>query len=108
MLRAVATGSLERDPHLADIPTMAESGFPGFEAVSWFGLMAAVNTPRPIVERINAEVNRILADPQFREKLVEQGTLPGGGTPEAFGAFVSQEIKRWGEAAKIARVSASQ
>jgi tripartite-type tricarboxylate transporter receptor subunit TctC len=105
-LRAIATGGLARDPLFPDLPTMAESGFPDFEAAAWVGLFATAGTPAPIIARLNAEVNRIIRDPQILARFKEEGISPAGGTPEQFGAFISSEIKRWREAAKIAGITA--
>jgi tripartite-type tricarboxylate transporter receptor subunit TctC len=107
-LRAIATGSLERDPQMPDLPTVSESGFPGFEAVAWAGLFTRAGTPKPIIDRLNAEVNRILRDPQMTARFREQGITPAGGTPQQFGAFVSSEIRRWREAAQIAKIEVGQ
>jgi tripartite-type tricarboxylate transporter receptor subunit TctC len=103
-LRAVAVGSLARDPHFPDLPTVSESGFPGFEAAAWVGLFTTAGTPKEIVERLNAEINRVIRDPQVATKLDEQGVTPTGGTPAEFGAFVAQELRRWRDAAKAAGV----
>jgi tripartite-type tricarboxylate transporter receptor subunit TctC len=107
-LRAIATGSLERDPQLPDVPTIAESGFPGFEAVAWAGLFTTAGTPQPIIARLNAEVNRIIRDPQMIARFREQGITPAGGTPEQFGAYVASEIRRWREAAAVAKIEVGQ
>jgi tripartite-type tricarboxylate transporter receptor subunit TctC len=107
-LHAIATGSLKRDPQFPDLPTVAESGFPGFEAVAWAGLFTTAGTPRPIIERLNREVNRIIRDPQLVARFDEQGVTPEGGAPEQFGAFVSAEIRRWREAAQVAKIEVGQ
>jgi tripartite-type tricarboxylate transporter receptor subunit TctC len=107
-LRAIATGSLERDPQMPDLATVSESGFPGFEAVAWAGLFTRTGTPKPIIDRLNTEVNRILRDPQMIARFGEQGITPAGGTPEQFGAFISSELRRWREAAQIAKIEVGQ
>jgi tripartite-type tricarboxylate transporter receptor subunit TctC len=107
-LRAIATGSLTRDTQLPDVPTMAESGFPGFEAAAWAGLFTTAGTPKPIIDRLNAEVNRLLKDKQLLARFEEQGVTPAGGTPEQFGKFISSEIKRWREAAQVAKIELGQ
>ena len=94
-LRALAIGSLKRDPHFPDVPTMVELGYPDVEAVTWVGMFAPAGTPRAIVERLNREINRIIADPDVAQKLDQQGFIPAGGTPEDLGRLVSSEIKRW-------------
>jgi tripartite-type tricarboxylate transporter receptor subunit TctC len=103
-LRALAAGSLARDPQLPDLPTVAEQGFPGFEAIQWVGLLTTAGTPKPVIERINAEVNRALRDPDVIAKLAAQGVSPGGGSPEQFQTLISTEIRRWTEVARAANI----
>ena len=105
-VRAIAVGSLTRDPQFPDLPTVAESGIPGFEAIQWVGLLAAAGTPRPIVDRLNAEVNRALRDPDLVAKLAQQGINPAGGTPEDFQKVISSEIRQWTEVARAANIKA--
>src|SRR5262245_58092384 len=81
-LRALAAGSLTRDPQLPDLPTVAEHGYPGFEAIQWVGLLTTGGTPKPVIDRINAEVNRALRDPDVIAKLAAQGISPAGGSPD--------------------------
>jgi tripartite-type tricarboxylate transporter receptor subunit TctC len=104
-LRPLATGSAERDPHFPDLPSVAESGFPGFEAVAWVGLFTTAGTPVEIVDRLNAEVNRVIHLPGIAAKFDEQGMTPAGGSPAEFGAFISRELRRWKDAARAANVS---
>ena len=103
-LRPLAVGSLTRDAHFPEVPTVAESGWPGFEAVAWVGLFTTAGTPKEIVTRLNSEVNRIIREPGIAQKLDEQGVTPAGGTPEDFGTFVSREIVRWRDAAQAAHI----
>jgi tripartite-type tricarboxylate transporter receptor subunit TctC len=103
-VRALAVGSLTRDPQYPDVPTLAESGFPGFEAIQWVGLLAPAGTPKPIVDRINAEVNKALKDPAMIKQLAQQGMLPAGGTPESFRALIHTEVANWKEAAHAAGI----
>jgi tripartite-type tricarboxylate transporter receptor subunit TctC len=105
-VRAIAVGSLTRDPQFPDLPTVAESGIPGFEAIQWVGLLAAAGTPRPIVDRLNAEVDRALRDPDLVAKLAQQGINPAGGTPEDFQKVISSEIRQWTEVARAANIKA--
>ncbi len=105
-LRPLAVGGAQRDPHFPDLPTVAESGFPGFEAVAWVGLFTTAGTPREIIDRLNAEVNRIIHTPAMTAKFDEQGVTPEGGPPAAFAAFVSQELRRWKDAANAAAIAA--
>ncbi len=93
-LRALAVTSAEREPSLPQVPTVAET-VPGYEATAWFGVGMPKNTPREAVERVNAEVNRALADPKMREKLAELGGKPIAGTPEDFGRTMAAETAKW-------------
>ena len=80
----------------ADLPTMAESGVPGYEVVGWQGLFAVAGTPPEIVARLQAEVGKALRLPEARERLAALGAEPVGSTPEEFGAFLRAEMTRWG------------
>lgn len=104
-LRALAVGSLVRDPKFPDVPTVEESGYPGVEAVTWVGMFAPAGTPRPIIERLNTEINRIIREPEIKAKLDQQGIVAGGGTPEEFAALISAEIKRWTAVARANNIS---
>jgi tripartite-type tricarboxylate transporter receptor subunit TctC len=103
-VRALAVGSLTRYAQLPDVPTVAESGFPGFEAIQWVGLLTTAGTPKPIVERLNAEVNGALKDPDLIAKLAQEGMLPGGGTAAEFASLIATEIKNWKETARAADI----
>jgi tripartite-type tricarboxylate transporter receptor subunit TctC len=105
-LRALAAGSLKRDAQLPDLPTVAESGFPGFEAIQWVGLLTTAGTPKQIVDRLNAEVNRALGDPDLVRKLALQGIAPAGGMPEDFQKTIAAEIRNWTEIARSAKITA--
>lgn len=94
-LRAVAVTTAKRFPLLPDIPTIAESGYPGFEALAWNGVMVPAATPKPIVARLNAEINAILRDPEVVAKMNAQGFALIGGTPEDFGNLVRRETETW-------------
>ena len=93
-LRALAVTSAERDAALPDTPTVGDT-VPGYEATAWFGIGMPKGTPREIIEKMNAEVNRALADPKMREKLAELGGKPIPGTPEDFGRVIQQETDKW-------------
>jgi tripartite-type tricarboxylate transporter receptor subunit TctC len=108
LVRPLATGGLTRDPKLPDLPTAAEAGFPGFEAVQWLGLLTTGGTPKEIVARLNAEVNRILRDPDVVAKLTNQGTTAAGGTPDDFRKLIATEIRNWKETAQRANVQPAQ
>ena len=94
-LRALAVTTAKRFPLLPDLPTIAESGFPGFEALAWNGVLVAANTPRPIIARLNAEINAVLKDPGVQQKMHGFGFDLIGGTPEDFGALISGEAAKW-------------
>jgi tripartite-type tricarboxylate transporter receptor subunit TctC len=91
-------GSRKRLPPAADIPTVAESGLPGYEASTWFGLFATAGTPRDVVTKINGEIAKVLADPAFREKfLVPQMFEPMASSPEAFAVYIEAQTQKWGK-----------
>jgi tripartite-type tricarboxylate transporter receptor subunit TctC len=99
-LRALAVTTTTRYPELPDVPTMQEAGVAGYEATAWFGMLAPKGTPRSVVTRINAEVNKALAQPDVKEKLAQQGAVASAWTPEQFGAFIHNEIAKWGKVVK--------
>jgi len=99
-LRAIAVTSRKRIPSLADVPTVAEGGVPGFEAVSWGGVMATAGTPPDVVARLNAEFNRILKMPDVAAKLESLGAEIVGGTPDEFATYLKAEIAKWGKVAR--------
>ena len=94
-LRALAVTTAKRFPLLPDLPTIAESGYPGFEALAWNGVLVAAGTPRPIIARLNTEMNAILADADMQQKMHSFGFDLVGGTPEAFGALIRDEAGKW-------------
>jgi len=97
-LRMLATSGPTRFAQLPDVPTVAESGIPGYEAVTWFGLFAPAGTPHEVVVKLNAEVQRILADKDFREKFLEPQLLePMRGAPDDFAHYIATEAARWGK-----------
>jgi tripartite-type tricarboxylate transporter receptor subunit TctC len=105
-LRAIATGSLTREPQLPDLPTVAEQGYPGFEAIQWIGLLTTAGTPPAIVERINAEVNRALRDGDLIAKFAQQGIAPAGGTAAEFARTIATDLRNWTEIARAANIKA--
>jgi tripartite-type tricarboxylate transporter receptor subunit TctC len=94
-LRALAVSSAKRSRSLPDVPTVAERGFPGFEAGSWFGFFAPKGTPDEAVVTLNKAVNEILAVPEIEAGMVKEGADPVGGTPQQFGQFVQREFEKW-------------
>ena len=103
-LRAIAVGSAQRLPSLPDIPTLSESGVPGYEAYSWVGLVAPANTPADIVKKIHRDVSEILKDKEVADKLNQQGALPVGDTPEEFAVYIKNEIAKWGKVVREANI----
>jgi tripartite-type tricarboxylate transporter receptor subunit TctC len=104
-VRAIATGGLARDKQFPDLPTAAEQGLPGFEAVSWVGMFAPAGTPKAVIERLNAEVNRAVGDPATAAKLTQQGSDPGGGPSEELQRMVATEVRNWTEVARAANIT---
>jgi tripartite-type tricarboxylate transporter receptor subunit TctC len=99
-LRALGVTSAKRSPAAPEIPTLAEQGLPGFDAVSWFALFAPANTPRPIVDRLQAEVKKILAQPEIAKKLADAGLDAVGSTPDELAAYQRNEIAKWAKVVK--------
>ncbi|WP_348752728.1 tripartite tricarboxylate transporter substrate binding protein [uncultured Aquincola sp.] len=99
-LRALAVTSASRVDDLPNVPTINESGYKGFDAVTWFGLLAPAGTPKDVVARLNAEFNKALKQPELAKRLSDEGADPAGGTPEQFAALIKEEIPRWGKVVK--------
>jgi tripartite-type tricarboxylate transporter receptor subunit TctC len=99
-VRVLASGGLERDKQFPDIPTVAESGYPGFEAIQWVGILTTGGTPKPVVERLNAEVNKALRDPTTMERFAKLGVTVAGGSAEAFHKQIVTEYRKWVEVAR--------
>jgi tripartite-type tricarboxylate transporter receptor subunit TctC len=99
-LRGIAIGSLKRFAAIPGVPTFDESGLPGYESTNWFGLLAPAKTPREIVARLNAESGKILASAEVRDRFMNDGLVPTGGTPEDFGKFVRAEIEKYAKVVK--------
>jgi tripartite-type tricarboxylate transporter receptor subunit TctC len=103
-LRPIALSGNKRSPAAPGIPTIAESGIPGFSVTSWFGVAAPARTPRPIIDRLHGEIVRALNSPDLHERLQSMGADPGGNTPEQYTAFVQNEIAKWGKVIKAAGI----
>jgi tripartite-type tricarboxylate transporter receptor subunit TctC len=99
-LRALASGGLKRSVAIPDVPTIAESGLPGFEVIGWWGMLAPSKTPRPVVNLLNREVRAALDNAEVKRSLVDQGMDPAGGTPEQFGALIKSDMDKWGDIGK--------
>jgi tripartite-type tricarboxylate transporter receptor subunit TctC len=104
-LRALAVTSLERSPVAPEVPTVVESGYPGFEALAWHGILAPARTPPAIVKKLNAEIVKALADPATNKLLTNQAMQTVGNTPEAFAAFIQNDIATWKAVAAAANVT---
>ena len=105
-LHPIAVTGLKRSSSLPEVPTIAESGVPGFEVASWVGLMAPAKTPKAIVDRLNAELNAVLGEPELREKLATAGIAATPGSPAEFTAFLERALKSYGDAVKAAGIKA--
>jgi len=103
-LRALGVTSAKRSPAAPEIPTIAEQGLPGFEAVSWFALFAPAGTPKPIVDKLQAEVKKILATPEVGKRLAESGLDAVGSTAEELAAYQRAEIAKWAKVVKAANI----
>jgi tripartite-type tricarboxylate transporter receptor subunit TctC len=103
-LRVLGVASEERSPVYPQAPTLREQGLPNVVGYGWFGFIAPAATPKPVVERLQAEVNRALAEPAVRQKLLALGLQPRGGTPSEFTAFIDVESRRWNELIRTANI----
>ncbi len=103
-LRALAVSSSARLPQLPEVPTVAESGYPGFEADQWYGVVVPARTPSEVVAKLNQAIHRALALPDVAQQLAVEGAVPAPTTPQAFGELVAREIPRWREVVKAGNV----
>jgi len=99
-LKMLAVTTARRMALFPNVPTLAESGMPGFEVGAWQGVMLPANTPKPLIQRLNAEVMKALQTPEVRQKLALHGAEPLGSTPEVYGAYVQKELIRWAAVVK--------
>jgi tripartite-type tricarboxylate transporter receptor subunit TctC len=104
-LRLLATAGSRRSPLQPDGPTIAEAGVPGYEMDSWLGVLAPAGTPRPVIDKINGELNRALAVPQVKEKLAAQGLDVVGGTPQEFRRVINADYEKWSRVVKAANIT---
>ena len=104
-LRALAVTSAQRSKTVPDIATIAESGLPGYEASSWYGVLAPAGTPDAVVEKLQKGISKVLRDPQVRDKLLGQGLDPVGNSPAEFAAMIKSEIGKW---AKVVQASGAK
>ena len=97
-VRVLAVGSLQRSPSMPEVPTIAESGYPGFEVISWWGVLAPAATPKDLVGRLHGEITKIMGTADAREKIGALGADILTSTPERFAAFIRSEQAKWGQA----------
>ena len=105
-LKALGTTGKTRSPVLPEVPTVSEAGVPGYEAVIWLGIMAPTGTPRPVVDRLNAEIGRVANNAEIKESWIKQGAVPMTMTPEAFGQYIREDITKWAGVVKAAGITA--
>jgi len=103
-VRTLAVTSPKRVPELPNVPTLAESGLPGFAVTPWSGIYVPASTPLSIVNQLNAEINRMVRQPEVRERFLSLGLVPIGGTPAALGDYLKVEIARWAKVIKEAGI----
>ena len=105
-LIALASGRDKRSPHFPDVPTLAESGYPKFEALQWVGMLAPAKTPKDVIAKLNGALRDILAMPEVRARFEAQGITPAASTPEEFQSLISSEIKQWKAVAAASGIKA--
>ncbi len=103
-LKGLAVGSLQRSPAAPDVPTVAEAGVPGFENVTWYGMFAPARTPQDVIVKLNAQVVKILTDPEMAQRMASQGAEPRGTTAEELARFMRVESERWKKVIKAASI----
>ena len=99
-------GSAVRIPSLPEVPTVAESGFAGFETAQWYGIIAPAKTPPAIIQKLSVEIAQVMKQPDVIARLSGDGTVMIGSTPNEFAAYISKEMKRWGEVVHDANIKA--
>jgi tripartite-type tricarboxylate transporter receptor subunit TctC len=107
-LRGLAVTSLQRSPNMPELPTVAESGFPGFEATSWFALLAPTGTPAPILEKVRREALKVLAEPDMRARFAQLGLDPVGNSPAEFAAVIKADLAKWAKVIKEVGIKAGE
>jgi tripartite-type tricarboxylate transporter receptor subunit TctC len=107
-VKALATSGKSRSPVTPDLPTVAEAGVPGYESGIWLGLMAPARTPRPVLEKLNAEVNKIINSPEVKEAWAKQGAFPMGMSIDGFDKFLREEVVKWAKAVKASGAKADR
>jgi tripartite-type tricarboxylate transporter receptor subunit TctC len=107
-LKALGSSGKERSSVLPDVPTLAEAGVPGYEAVIWLGILAPAGTPRAIVEKLNGEITKIVSAPDMKESWARQGAVPMTMTTDAFAKYIRDDIEKWARIVKISGAKADQ
>ena len=105
-LRALAITSNKRSPSIPEAPTMIEAGVNGFEIAAWFGFMAPAGTPAAVIQKVSADVNRLIATPEIAARMASEASEPGGGTPDDYAAFIKSETTKWAAVVKLANMKA--
>jgi tripartite-type tricarboxylate transporter receptor subunit TctC len=100
-VKALATTGLKRSAVLPDVPTVAEAGVPGYEATIWLGIMAPAGTPKPIVDKLNAEIRKVVTRPEVKAQWADQGAEPMTMSPEEFDAYLRKDIQKWAEVVRV-------
>ena len=106
-IKGIAVTTAKRSALMPNLPTIAEAGLPGFEANNWYGVLAPAKTPRPIIMRLNSEIAKVLAIPDVKNFLFNQGLDPAPGTPEKFGAYIKSETAKWAKVVKASGAKAN-
>ena len=104
--RAIATTGSKRPKLMSDVPTVAEQGFPGYEALNWYGYLAPAGTPKEIVDRLAREIAKALANPKVIDQMEKTGVEPLAMTPDEFGRYIKREYDTWGKVVKEAGIKA--
>src|SRR5262245_24615898 len=107
-VRPLATTGLKRSPLTPDVPTVAEAGVPGYEATIWLGVMAPKGAPQPVIDKLNAEINKVINLPEVKEAWAKQGANPMPMSPSEFEAFLSKDIDKWADVVKAANIKVGQ
>ena len=103
-LKGLAVTGAQRSPVMPDLPSVAEAALPGYQAGTWYGLLAPANTPREIIARLNGETNRLLATAEMKERFATQGAEPAGNSPEQFATFIRSELDKWAKVIRDANI----
>jgi len=104
-VRAIATTGQTRSAVMPNLPTVSEAGVPGYDAVIWLGIMVPAATPKPVADRLNAEIQKVLAQPETKADFAKQGAVPMQMSADEFGRFMAQDIEKW---AKVVRISGAK